>query len=131
MNPTTQNRRQRRSEDPITALHYQLAYARHSGGFDALVLVDETGALVAGAGAWPLCEELAAYAPLMVDEEQTHAAASIRKLRPQVRLHAMEFQGATVLLAARGAANDAAETSLGTAATGCLRILATVCAGVA
>ena len=38
MTHSDQDRRQRRSNDPITALHYQLAYARHTGGFDALVL---------------------------------------------------------------------------------------------
>jgi hypothetical protein len=126
MTHSDQDRRQRRSNDPITALHYQLAYARHTGGFDALVLVDETGALVAGAGAWPLCEELAAYAPLLADDEGApESATSLRKLRPQVRMQAIDFQGSTVLLAARGAANDAAEGSLGAAAVGCLRILAT------
>ncbi len=56
------DRRRRRSEDPITALHYQLSFARAEAELEALVLVDDSGCLVAGAGAWPLCEELAAYA---------------------------------------------------------------------
>src|SRR5262245_44971287 len=58
-------RRRRRSDDPITALHYQLSSVRAEAQLAALVLIDEGGCLIAGAGAWPLCEELAAYAPLL------------------------------------------------------------------
>src|SRR5689334_25323891 len=65
-NPTSAvERRNRRSDDTMTALHYQLAFARHEGEFDALILADSAGCLVAGAGAWPTCEMLAAYAPLI------------------------------------------------------------------
>lgn len=118
------NRRARRSNDPITALHYQLAYARHHGGFDALVLVDQSGVLVAGAGAWPICEELAAFAPLLAEDGTRPLWPSeIYKLRPQVRLQVLRFQGTTVLLAARGPGQESLEDPLETAATGCLRIL--------
>lgn len=117
------DRRHRRSNDPITALHYQLAHARYSGGFDALVLVDQSGALVAGAGAWPLCEELAAFAPLLVEEPRAVWPSELHKLHPQVRLQTLTFQGSTVLLAARGASQDTPEDPLETAAAGCLRIL--------
>ena len=57
--PSNDERRARRSDDTMTALHYQLAFARHEGGFEALVLADSSGCLVAGAGAWPTCEMLA------------------------------------------------------------------------
>jgi hypothetical protein len=125
MVPSDSDRRQRRSNDPITALHYQLAHARHHGGFDALVLVDQAGTLVAGAGAWPLCEELAAFAPLLADDPPRLRGwpSEIHRLRPQVQLQTLRFQGATVLLAARGAAPESADDHLGTAAAGCLRIL--------
>ena len=63
-----EERRTRRSLDPITALHYQLASLRRRAALDALVLVDDAGCLVAGAGAWPACEELAAYAPPVTRE---------------------------------------------------------------
>ena len=121
-----QDRRQRRSEDPITALHYQLAHARHNGGFDALVLVDQAGMLVAGAGAWPVCEELAAFAPLLADQSPRPPAChpELSRLRPRVRLQTLRVQGATVLLAARGQGEDQGE-HLESAAAGCLRILAT------
>ncbi|MEO7327770.1 MAG: hypothetical protein ABI193_04285, partial [Minicystis sp.] len=52
--PRAMDRRRRRSEDPITALHYQLSFSRHEAALEALVLVDDSGCLVAGAGAWSL-----------------------------------------------------------------------------
>ncbi|MCS6901869.1 MAG: hypothetical protein RMJ98_19795 [Myxococcales bacterium] len=126
MVPSVSDRRQRRSNDPITALHYQLAHTRYHGGFDALVLVDQAGALVAGAGAWPLCEELAAFAPLLSDEPSRPQGepSEILRLRPYVQLQTLRFQGVTVLLAARSMAPEAVEGHLAIAAAGCLRILA-------
>ena len=118
-------RRTRRSDDPITALHYQLAYARHHGGYEALVLVDESGALVAGAGAWPLCEELAAYAPLL-DRDDVRSP-----LRGPVQLQRLSIEGSDVLLAARGPANDNGAAAIDGAALGCRRILTTRSARVA
>ena len=38
--PGTPERRRRRSNDPLQALHHQLAFARSEAGLDALVLVD-------------------------------------------------------------------------------------------
>jgi hypothetical protein len=122
--PPAHDRRRRRSSDPITALHYQLSLARHEGGFEALVLVDEIGALVAGAGAWPVCEELAAFAPLLAEPSRlagspiaTDAAAFLEG----VSLHSFVVDGAPVVLAARGP--DADSGLLGRAASGCQRIL--------
>jgi hypothetical protein len=119
-------RRLRRSEDPITALHYQLAHARHQAGLQAMVLVDDCGGVVAGAGAWPLCEELAAFAPLLVDTGaliQTAAATAVDALRSEVSLRPLSLNGAEVLLAARGQAGADIDDSLSRAARGCLRIL--------
>lgn len=124
--PIAPERRQRRSEDPITALHYQLAYARREGAFEAVVLVDAQGALVAGAGAWPLCEELAAFAPLLVRRdaiahEETRAATD--GLAESVEVRALSIDGAEVLLAARGLDGSSAKASMVRAAVGCRRIL--------
>ncbi|MCU0653819.1 MAG: hypothetical protein MUF64_00520 [Polyangiaceae bacterium] len=124
MDHLDQDRRQRRSDDPITALHYQLAHARYRGGFEALVLVDQAGMLVAGAGAWPVCEELAAFAPLLEEARLRGPCLppELFRLRPEVRLQRLKIQGSTVLLAARGAGEET-EESLTSAARGCLRIL--------
>lgn len=120
-------RRRRRSEDPITALHYQLAAARADGGLDTVVLVDESGCLVAGAGAWPACEELAAYAPLLANPGAVASAAvgsRIADLSADVEVRSLDVDGAEVLLCGRGGGGDRGDSIL-RAAAGCLRILRT------
>jgi hypothetical protein len=51
--------------DPMADLLIMLEEARRGGPFDALALGDEDGLLLAGAGAFWLCEELAARAPFL------------------------------------------------------------------
>jgi len=58
-------RRQNRSADRSLALRYQLEYTKEKGGLEAVVLSDEDGLLLAGAGESGVCEELGAYAPLL------------------------------------------------------------------
>ena len=62
-------RRTRRSEDPLVALHYKLSATRRDRGLEAIVVADADGLVIAGAGAWPLCEEVAAYAPLLGESD--------------------------------------------------------------
>jgi hypothetical protein len=97
-------RRRKRSMDPLVALHYQLAVARAEGGLDAVVLADASGVVVAGAGAWPVCEELAAYAPLLVCSDGSSPSVSRRvdALRDEVDVHSLSVGGQDVLLCARG-----------------------------
>ena len=109
-------RRARRSDDMMTALHYQLAFARHQGGFDALVLADSAGCVVAGAGAWATCELLAAYAPLLANDASSEAPVS------DVEIQKLMVAGGEVLLCARGGGPSRAP-SLDRAALGCRRIL--------
>jgi hypothetical protein len=126
MAPLTYDRRLRRSDDTITALHLQLSHARFCGQLEALVLVDEVGALVAGAGAWPVCEELAAFAPLLADEDaplHDEARKVTDELRPSIALFPFSIDGTAVLLAARGAVTPSTAPVLSQAASGCLRIL--------
>src|SRR5258706_11528759 len=68
MMTTADDRRRKRSTDPLVALHYQLAHARHDGQLEAIVVADTSGVVVAGAGSWAVCEELAAYAPLLAQK---------------------------------------------------------------
>ncbi|GAB4195886.1 MAG: hypothetical protein OHK0013_02500 [Sandaracinaceae bacterium] len=58
-------RRRRRSEQPGTALRFQLEHTREQARLEALVLADEQGLLVAEAGDPAICSELAAIAPWM------------------------------------------------------------------
>lgn len=126
MNAPTSERRRRRSEDVITALHYQLSHARVDGGLDALVLADESGSVIAGAGAWPVCEELAAFAPLMAEPANMVSPSSSSYRGEDSRdvvVRVVRFEGTDVLLAARGAAANQQDEPLQRAVAGCKRIL--------
>jgi hypothetical protein len=120
------DRRRRRSDDPITALHYQLSHTRAEAGLDAVVLVDDTGCLVAGAGAWPACEELAAYAPLLANRAAVVRAAvgsRIAALEPEVSVRTISLDGALAVLCGRGGSGARGDASIARAAAGCQRIL--------
>ena len=77
--PTTGERRKQRSADPLVALHYQLAQSRSRSAVEAIVLADTSGVVVAGAGSWVICEELAAYAPLFSQSNADSQVIRIRK----------------------------------------------------
>ena len=118
-------RRRRRSEDPITALHYQLSFSRAEADLEALVLVDDSGCLVAGAGAWPLCEELAAYAPLLAHPGAIHSdslGSSLASMSRETEIRTMLIDGVEATICGRG--GSAGRTaSIARAAAGCRRIL--------
>src|SRR5580693_6181583 len=89
------DRRHTRSNDPLVALHYQLASSRREGGLDAVV--------VAASGGWAICEELAAYAPLLVRAHQDAAVAGrLAEIGVHSDVQAIDVDGQTVLLCARG-----------------------------
>jgi hypothetical protein len=118
-------RRQRRSDDTMTALHYQLSTVRHDAGLEALVLADAAGCLVAGAGAWPTCEMLAAYAPLLahrVAPTSELLASTVGSLTEGTEVRSLCIDGSEVLLCARGG-TDHRGASIARAASGCRRIL--------
>jgi hypothetical protein len=123
-----ENRRRQRSTDPLIALHYQLAHVRQENQLDAIVVADDAGLVVAGAGAWAACEELAAYAPLLargpgcdLDGPGRGVASRVAQMRADVDIQPVAVEGQTVLICARGAAKRPAR--LDRAATGVARIL--------
>lgn len=123
--PLASERRRRRSDDPITALHYQLSFTRSEAELDALVLVDESGCLVAGAGAWPACEELAAYAPLLAHPSAVGSAAvssRLAELEGKVRVRTVSIDGCEAVICGRGGRGVPADL-IARAADGCRRIL--------
>jgi hypothetical protein len=101
-----EDRRRKRSEDPLVALHYQLSQARSEGRLDAIVVADDAGVVVAGAGAWAVCEELAAYAPLLAqgvwNEPGSRTKSRVSELSSEVDVQTVEVEGQTVLICARG-----------------------------
>lgn len=120
-------RRKKRSSDPLVALHYQLAQARESGNLDVLVLAESSGLVVAGAGPWSACEELAAYAPFFV---QRSDGASVRgrvdSMRSEVEVLPLVVDGQEMILCGRRGRGDGerpSEAPLTHAALGVTRIL--------
>ena len=99
------DRRLRRSTDPLVALHYQLSSARARGDLDAIVVADPSGVVVAGAGSWPVCEELAAYAPLLAEGDwasmTSDVSSRVEALRREVDVRLVTIGGQEVLLCAR------------------------------
>jgi hypothetical protein len=120
-----EERRRRRSEDPLVALHYQLTQARQEGRLEAIVIADDAGVVVAGAGSWAVCEELAAYAPLLAQGMWTEPGLSgesrVAELRTEVDVQSVEIEGQRVLLCAWGGRMRTA--ALHKAAEGVVRIL--------
>jgi hypothetical protein len=118
-------RRRRRSNDTVTALHYQLSFTRTQASLEAVVLVDDSGCLVAGAGAWPACEELAAYAPFFANPGATRnstVGSRIAAISADVEVRTVQVGGAEVLLCGRGG-GAGREALISRAADGCRRIL--------
>jgi hypothetical protein len=99
------DRRRRRSSDPLVALHYQLSSARARGDLDAIVVADPSGVVVAGAGSWPVCEELAAYAPLLADgawaSMSDPVSSRVETLRHEVDVRLVAVGQQEVLLCTR------------------------------
>src|SRR5262249_50811406 len=125
------DRRTRRSDDTMMALHYQLAFVRHEADLDALVLADPAGCLVAGAGAWPTCELLAAYAPVWRDGlppaelagAEDFASVGLAPPDSSVEVRSVMIDGLEVLLCSRGGSRAERDAGLARAAAGCQRIL--------
>jgi hypothetical protein len=123
--PPTDDRRHKRSQDPLVALHYQLATTRNEGRLDAVVVADDCGVVVAAAGSWAACEELAAYAPILSrgtwSEPGLRESSRMAELRSQVDIQPVQVHGQTVLLCARGRGTKAG--AMDRAAAGVARIL--------
>ena len=133
------DRRRRRSSDPLVALHYQLSSTRARSDLDAIVVADPSGVVVAGAGSWPVCEELAAYAPLLADGEwasmSSQVSSRVEALRREVDVRSVPVGTQEVLLCTRQKrrleaieAIEAGAKDLEEAARGVSRILTTVAA---
>jgi hypothetical protein len=118
-----EDRRQRRSVDPLIALHYQLSHTRAKGSLDAIVVADTSGVVVAGAGSWAACEELAAYAPLLASGDRMSVAEASRVdvLRTQTAVTTVELDDQEVLVCVLG--GEGRSSSLEAAAFGVARIL--------
>lgn len=122
---STDDRRRKRSHDPLVALHYQLAHTRREERLDAIVVADDCGIVVAAAGSWAACEELAAYAPILSrgtwSEPGARENSRMVELRSQVDIQPVTIDGSTMLLCSRS--KDGRAGAMDRAAAGVARIL--------
>lgn len=119
-------RRKRRSTDPIMALHHQLAAVRSREELEAVVLVDDLGCLVAGAGSWPVCEELAAFAPFLADGSAAcsqYVATRTALLACDTQVKSFDIEGMDAVLCVKGVGPRDLTREMNQAAGGCRRIL--------
>jgi hypothetical protein len=98
-----EERRRERSTDPLIALHYQLDRARRENQLSTVVLADGCGLVLAGAGTWAACEELAAYAPLFLEGVERGAGSRVTEMSDKVEVQQVAVDGQTLLLCSRGA----------------------------
>ena len=84
-------------------------------------------------GSWPVCEELAAYAPLLADGEwsslSTQVSSRVEALRREVDVRTVSIGGQDVLLCTRQKRRDPESVQyVDAAARGIARILTTAAA---
>jgi hypothetical protein len=108
-------RRTQRSDRPEHALAYLLEATRRGQGLRSIALADGSGLLVAGAGSARDCDELAAWAPLLLGD----ADAASEEGAPVSGIRVQGFDA--ILCAERD--RSAAEPELAMVAAGCRRIL--------
>lgn len=92
--------------DPLIALHMLLVAARAQGGHDVVVVAYASGRVLAGAGAWPACEELASLMPL-----RTSVDARVREMLRDVAISEVETAGQPLLVCVSGGGNREARAS--------------------
>ncbi|MBN2195920.1 MAG: hypothetical protein JW751_24090 [Polyangiaceae bacterium] len=114
--------------DPFARLSRLLEAAREASRAEVVAIADPTGCLVAGAGAWADCEELAAVAPFLLGlldpgSDRPRAANDTRPNRYDVMARRREVRrlcidGLEVLLCGEGDP-DSRRIALEEAATSC------------
>lgn len=115
MSTFSPERRVQRSSDPAEALSWWLEATRRKTNLRSVALADSLGMLVAGAGPASECDELAAWAPVVLEGDKWPG-------EPPFTLSGTKIPGFDAYVCARG---DDAEGALraADAAAGCSRIL--------
>jgi hypothetical protein len=122
---SAKERRRARRDDPLVALSRWFEAARRRAGLHALVLADETGLTIAGAGPSATCDELAAHGALATTRKPANDTVPCRLdvVARTMQVRRLRIDGIDVLLCAEGA-RPSADEHLAAAAAGCERILA-------
>ena len=119
MEKTSLERRQRRSSNCAEALVLLLESTRERAQLSSVALSDRTGILVAGAGPARDCDELAAWAPLLLD---ANLGANDAPSSASSALCGVKVRGLEAYLCAASAGGNPL-SALTEAAEGCARIL--------
>lgn len=120
--PTTERRRHR-SEDALEALTRLLEATRRQNDLEALAVTDTTGLLLAGAGASQVCDELAAWAPVMAQKAANDSIPNcLDAFEGRTRLRRLRVDGFEIVVACL--AQGRADAPLDAVSAGCQRILA-------
>jgi hypothetical protein len=121
------DRRRNRTESALEALTRLVEAARRRAGLDAVTVSDPSGLLLAGAGAHRLCEELAAWAPVVArgaDNDVIPTSLDSFEKRTRQRRLAVDGFEIVVTLCGKSAPESAAESAeLEAVTAGCERIL--------
>ena len=120
--PATE-RRQNRTESALEALTRLVEASRRRSGVEAVAVSDPSGLLLAGAGAHRLCEELAAWAPLMARGSDNDTIPScLDSFEGRTRMCRLSIDGFEIVVSFCGK-EAAAPSELDAVSAGCNRIL--------
>lgn len=106
--PPSRERRRARTSDPLRALSRLLDSVRQRAQLEAVAVADETGLLVAGAGPWRACEELAALAADANPPANDVVPCRIDVISRATDARRVRIDGVEVLLAARARSDSPA-----------------------
>lgn len=126
------DRRKARSENPLIALSRLFETARRRAGLDAIVLADDVGLAIAGAGPCSRCDELAARAAVAAGGRPANDTVPCRLdvISRTMEVRRLRIDGIEVLLCTEGE-GPASGDELASAVSGCQRILGRRKKGVA
>ncbi|HEX6766030.1 MAG TPA: hypothetical protein VF103_11145 [Polyangiaceae bacterium] len=118
------DRRRDRTTEALSALTRLLETARRRSGLEALAVAEAGGVLLAGAGPARLCDEMAAWAPL-VDERAANDAVPSRLdvFERRALVQRLAVDGVEIIVCGVGD-GEKTRRELGAVAAGCSRILA-------
>lgn len=118
-------RRKDRTNETLQALTRLLEAARRRGGLDAVTVADASGLLLAGAGPARLCDELAAWAPIVERGAQNDVVPTcLDALDRRTGRRRLSLDGIEVVVTTAGGGGPA-EAELDVVSAGLHRILRT------
>jgi len=117
------DRRRDRTTEALSALTRLLEAARKRSGIEALAVAADGGVLLAGAGPARLCDEMAAWAPLVAGLPANDAIPTrLDVFERKALVQRLSVDGVEIIVCGVGD-GEKTRRELGTVAKGCSRIL--------